>query len=606
MTVGRVFKQVAAPNTLEATTQRVIALRRILATQIGQRRVRRQEHLPHTRDLWLVATVIIACITSISACWYYFQQREVLLYDDAYSHLRIARSVFDSATPGLAQLGSVWLPLQHILMWPFILNNYLWYSGLAGSFVSMPSYITAAIYLFLSARRLTRSSIASFIGTLLFIFNPNVLYLQSVPLGETVCMATLTAAGYYFLCWTQDGKLKQLIFTAAWTFLATLARYDGWALFLGVFCLIPLVGLLKRQKLRQIESDIVVFGVPGGLGIALWLIWNKIIFGDPLYFNDGLYSARSQQLVVLQEHLLFTYHNLLQALRYYTIDTQQTIGSILFVLAFVAFLWFLLRNRFAPSTFGALVFLVPFPFYVAALYNGNAVIWLPGANPPGAHIYMFNVRYGAQMVVPAALFLSVLIKTVSTISFPRSLGEGMQSCLGGRYPHSAPLHSRLYVRVMLMVVILAQSALIASQGIITLQDGEYNYACGSRLTVGAIVDYLAEHYAGGEILQDIYTAKVDPAEFGVDFKDIIYVGSAQLWLQALRDPVDSVEWIIVNPDNKNDLVAQHIDVKSPIFLSQFMLVARETDGLLLYYRRGDPPLPTRPAPPIWKDEHYPC
>ena len=662
VTVGRVFKQVAAPNTLEATTQRVIALRRALATQIGQRRVRRQEHLPHTRDLWLVATIIIACISSISACWYYFQQHEVLLYDDAYSHLRIARSVFDSATPGLAQLGSVWLPLQHILMWPFILNDYLWYSGLAGSFVSMPSYITAAIYLFLSARRLTRSSIASFIGTLLFIFNPNVLYLQSVPLGETVCMATLTAAGYYFLCWTQDGKPKQLIFTAAWTFLATLARYDGWALFLGVFCLIPLVGLLKRQKLRQIESDLVVFGVPGGLGIALWFIWNKIIFGDPLYFNDGPYSARSQQLVVLQEHLLFTYHNLLQALRYYTIDTQQTIGSILFVLAFVAFLWFLLRNRFAPSTFGALVFLVPFPFYVAALYNGNAVIWLPGANPPGAHIYMFNVRYGAQMVVPAALFLSVLVERVSSSSFLLSLGGGKLShsaqvgflgeppgkglgyqarratqspglrpikathsppdCVPStphparpygldghapkNLPMTAPLHSRLYVRVVLIVVILAQSALIASQGIITLQDGEYNYACGSRLTVGTVVDYLAEHYAGGKILQDIYTTKVDPAEFGVDFKDIIYVGSAQLWLQALRDPVDSVEWIIVNPDNKNDLVAQHIDVKSPIFLSQFMLVAREADGLLLYYRRDEAPLPTRPAPPIWKGEHYPC
>jgi len=47
-------------------------------------------------------------------------------------------------------------------------------------------------------------------------------------------------------------------------------------------------------------------------------------------------------------------------------------------------------------------------------------------------------------------------------------------------------------------------------------------------------------------------------------------------------------------------------VKSPIFLSQFMLVAGEADGLLLYYRRDEAPLPTRPAPPIWKGEHYPC
>ena len=226
---------------------------------------------------------------------------------------------------------------------------------------------------------------------------------------------------------------------------------------------------------------------------------------------------------------------------------------------------------------------------------------------------MFNVGYGAQMVVPAALFLSVLVERVSSISFLLSLGGGCRVQIyrarlphGRRQAHVPTLYSRLYVRVVLIVVILAQSALIASQGIITLQDGQYNYACGSRLTVGAVVDYLAEHYAGGKILQDIYTTKVDPAEFGVDFKDIIYEGSAQFWLQALRDPADSVEWIIVNPDNKNDLVAQHIDMKSPIFFSQFMLVAREADGLLLYHRRGDPPLPTRPAPPIWNGEHYPC
>ncbi|HET8853900.1 MAG TPA: glycosyltransferase, partial [Ktedonobacteraceae bacterium] len=148
VTVGRVFKQVAAPKTLEGTTQRVIALRRTLATQIGQRKVRRQEHLPHTRDLWLVATVIIACITSISACWYYFQQHEVLLYGDSLSHLRIARGVFDSATPGLAQLGGDWLPLPHILMWPFVWNDYLWRTGLAGSFAAMPCYIVSAAYIF--------------------------------------------------------------------------------------------------------------------------------------------------------------------------------------------------------------------------------------------------------------------------------------------------------------------------------------------------------------------------------------------------------------------------------------------------------------------------
>src|SRR5271157_3576646 len=40
----------------------------------------------------------------------------LLLYGDAVAHLHIARRVFDSLTPGFRQLGSVWLPLPHILL----------------------------------------------------------------------------------------------------------------------------------------------------------------------------------------------------------------------------------------------------------------------------------------------------------------------------------------------------------------------------------------------------------------------------------------------------------------------------------------------------------
>src|SRR5204862_4757964 len=72
------------------------------------------------RDLWLVATVVTACIASVAACIYYFQQHQILLYGDAYSHMRNARGVFDSLTPGIAQFGGVWLPLPHVLMMQFV------------------------------------------------------------------------------------------------------------------------------------------------------------------------------------------------------------------------------------------------------------------------------------------------------------------------------------------------------------------------------------------------------------------------------------------------------------------------------------------------------
>ncbi|HET7640613.1 MAG TPA: glycosyltransferase family 2 protein, partial [Ktedonobacteraceae bacterium] len=106
------------------------------------------------QDSWPLVTLIIACGASISACWYYFQRHEILLYGDAYSHLMLARRFFDSQSPGFAQLGGVWLPLPQLAMLPFIWNDTLWRTGLAGSIPSMLSYITASVYIFLAARRL--------------------------------------------------------------------------------------------------------------------------------------------------------------------------------------------------------------------------------------------------------------------------------------------------------------------------------------------------------------------------------------------------------------------------------------------------------------------
>src|SRR5450755_3328000 len=110
------------------------------------------------QDSWLIATILTAYIASISAFWYFFQMHQIVLYGDTYAHMLIVRRVLDNATPGLAQLGGVWLPLPHLVMLPFIWNDYLWRTGLAGSLPSMICYLISAVYLFLAARRLTRDS----------------------------------------------------------------------------------------------------------------------------------------------------------------------------------------------------------------------------------------------------------------------------------------------------------------------------------------------------------------------------------------------------------------------------------------------------------------
>jgi cellulose synthase/poly-beta-1,6-N-acetylglucosamine synthase-like glycosyltransferase len=515
-------------------------------------------------DTWFLITIVTGITLSTLACLYFFLNQQILLYGDAYSHLSIARRVFDSPTPGLAQLGGVWLPLPHLLMLPFVWNDYLWRTGLAGSILSMLCYIVSSIYLYLAARRLTSSGIASYIGSLVFLLNPNILYLQSTPLSELVSVATFSMACYYFLAWIHDDRATYLILSGVGTFLATLVRYDGWLLFGCLLIFITLVGWRRRQKWMHIEGNILTFGLIGGLGIALWMLWCAIIFGDPLYFQRGPFSSQTQTLLYTNE--LYTYHNLIEALRYYLLLSINILGPILFALALISFFIFISKKGFRIEILAILAYLVPFAFYVLSLYTGQVALFLPDAVPVSAPQKLFNVRYGVAMVVPLALLIAIL---------------------AGSWPQNKfPKHLFTVKNLLLTSVIIVQVVLITKQGIITLQDGQYG---GSRAVPHSRINaYLAEHYSGGLILNYVFASKFDGIQAGIDLKDIIYEGSGQLWEQALKKPASVVEWIIVRPHDKNDPVAASIDWKGSTFSSQFILVAEEPDGLSLFRKRYIP------------------
>ncbi|HEY7350449.1 MAG TPA: glycosyltransferase [Ktedonobacterales bacterium] len=514
--------------------------------------------LPWTKDRWLGATILAAVIMSIAALWYSYSHQFILLYGDAYGHLRIARSVFDSLTPGIAEFGGVWLPLPHIIMLPLVWNDLLWRSGLAGTLPSMLCYLIAATYVFLSARRLTHNSPASFVGTLAFILNPNVLYLQTTPLTEPVLMATMTAACYYFLAWAQEDRPEHLIWAAAVMCLATLARYDGWALFLVCLVLIVPIGWLKRQRRAQIGANLLLFGILGGLGIALWVLWCAIIFKDPLYFQRGPFSAEAQQVILANKDALSTYHNIWESLRYYSMASIETLGPILFALALVALAVFILQRWRSPELLAALAFVTPFVFYVIVLYIGQVAIYVPGAAPAGAKGDLFNARFGSEIVAPAALFLATLTSRL-------------------------PL-----VRLTLLLAILLQTSLTFQGGVITVQDGQYGVSCGTWHHINL---YLVEHYNGGRVLEDIRNVE-DFADAGIDVKDVIYQDSGLFWQQALKNPASMVDWVIIQP---GDAVSAVINPNSLEFLEQFILVDQDK-GVLLFHRKGLPLLPARSVP----------
>src|SRR5512137_274132 len=110
---------------------------------------------PGASDIPLLAW--LATSVSILTFLFYLKNGEVLLYGDAVAHINIARRVFDSRTPGLLQLGTVWLPLPHLLMIPFLISKSAWQTGVGGSFVSMATYVFSVAGIF----RLVRGALTA-------------------------------------------------------------------------------------------------------------------------------------------------------------------------------------------------------------------------------------------------------------------------------------------------------------------------------------------------------------------------------------------------------------------------------------------------------------
>jgi hypothetical protein len=154
-----------------------------------------------------------------------------------------------------------------------------------------------------------------------------------------------------------------------------------------------------------------------------------------------------------------------------------------------------------------------------------------------------------------------------------------------------------------LILVIAQALIIAAGGIITLEDGLYGVSCDATHTMNI---YLTQHYNGGKILEEVFSSPVDGSEANFDFKNIIWEGSYKIWPQALADPASYVDWIIVNPTDPSDLIAQQMHLQSPQFQAQFTLVLQEPSGWRLYHKVGLPPLPTRTIPAYLLTQHRAC
>src|SRR5216110_3829610 len=95
----------------------------------------------HHASVAAISSVII-----VNAFLYFLYRRQTFVHIDAIAHVNKARGLFDNFTPGLRQLGTVWLPLPHILIAPLAAIDPLWRSGAAGSLLSVICFIGTSMF----------------------------------------------------------------------------------------------------------------------------------------------------------------------------------------------------------------------------------------------------------------------------------------------------------------------------------------------------------------------------------------------------------------------------------------------------------------------------
>lgn len=482
--------------------------------------------------------IIVGSLLAIASTLYFFYHGDIVAYGDAESHLNIAKRVVDSLTPGFAQLGGIWLPLPHLFLIPFVYFDWFWKTGVAGSIVSGIAYVVSGLFLYRLALILTKSSLAAVFAAMVFLLNPNILYLQSTPMTELTLIVFFILSSYFFVRFLMDDSdLLMLILAAFFGFCASLSRYDGWGLVLmeaGILFLyyVPYRregGVLRRKRggWSILEGRLIIFSSLAFLGIALWLLWGLLILGDPLYFTHSQFSANSQQTSWLAQGELPAYHHLWTAFVYYFMTSIEIMGTPLALVGIAGALMYAVRKTIKYRLLVLLVLLVPFLFNVSTLFLGQSVIFLPSITPPTFSWTLFNVRYGVMMVPFFALFVGYLF------SQSKRLGQAL-----------------------IIGVVVAQGALFFSgfTPVLAYQDG----VSGLSSAVAKIPDaqiWFAKHYDGGLVLTDDFARTISIIRTPIKMADVIYVGNRPYWSESLVAPEKYARWIVMQ---KNDEVWKNI------------------------------------------------
>ena len=364
------------------------------------------------RDRFLAAQ--LATAISVISFFYYLQHGELLLYGDAVAHINIARRVFDSRTPGFLQLGTVWLPLPHLLMIPFLVSRRMWVSGIGGSIPSLIAYVLSAVGMVRLLQAVLPAEqaegrdgrFAAWLAAGIFSLNPNLIYLQSTAMTEPIYLSLFIWATVFFSealgsCRKGEApKANSALTKCGFCLLgASLTRYDGWLL----SALIAVIAVLLAYvgNFRALRRGVTKLALLAAAGPVLWLGYNQAVYRNALEFANGPYSAKAIELKSgAPQHPGM--NDLPVAFRYFLKSAELNLapGKLGVFWVTALFLGTAIVLLFQRKLWPVLLLWTPVPFYMLSIAYGGVPIFVPTWWP----FSLYNVRYGIEMLPGLAIF----------------------------------------------------------------------------------------------------------------------------------------------------------------------------------------------------------
>ena len=501
--------------------------------------------------------LLLSCVAALLA----YRTGSNTWYADSLSHLTIARRIFDSQVPGFQQLGTVWLPLPHLLLIPFVASRWMWSSGVGASLLGAGCAAATATAVYRIAARLGFGRAGRLVAVLVLWTNVSYLYICTTALTEPVLIAAFACTIAGLVHWAtatrpmSGGELA--VFAGLPAMVAMLSRYEGWVLVISMVIYIAAVEYRRVRgqtphpwrfvTLRRVLPALAApaFGILCPfVGVGWWLAYNYAIYHDPLEFMTGPYSALRQQADDIARGIVTTKGNLGISLTVYDWSLWEILGGVVVVAGALGFLLLFFSEGFSTRVMTLGLAFSTYVFMIASLYLGQTVIWNDHSMPQS----LWNVRFAVSPIIFFALGTAALVDR-----------------LGGwirRMP---------YVPGAARRALAAGPAAIVAVALLT-QFGWWARDPETRSPVVAeghlslvlrptkVIDYLRQHYDGGHILMNESAPRnaIIPL-VGLPNKDYWDVSTGAGYDAALKSPTTHATWIVVNTD-------LHTDYPDPVYL----------------------------------------